>query len=147
MEIESHYRQLEGLYHTANIQDFYSGSTILVSRDQAEITLPADSKFFHGAAAVHGSVYFKLLDDAAWFAAASIVQDYFIVTSSFQINLLRPIKEGILKSKGKIRSASRQLIIADSVLYNQKGKEVAFGTGQFMRTSQPISALDGYKQL
>jgi hypothetical protein len=31
--------------------------------------------FFHAAHAVHGSVYFKALDDAAFFAVASLVQE------------------------------------------------------------------------
>ncbi|WP_187261340.1 PaaI family thioesterase [Pontibacter beigongshangensis] len=144
MQTENHYRQLEKLFLSANIQEFYSGSTIRVSRERAEIMLPTDQKFYHGAAAVHGSVYFKLLDDAAWFAAASVVRDYFIVTSSFQINLLRPVHTGLLKAEGVVRSASRQLIVAEAVLYNEKGKEVAFGTGQFVRTNQLMTTLEGY---
>ncbi|WP_242920296.1 PaaI family thioesterase [Pontibacter liquoris] len=144
MEAQTHYQLLERLYHSANIQSVYSHSQISISHEQAEITLPADPKFFHGANALHGSVYFKLLDDAAYFAVASLVRDVFIVTSSFQLNLLRPVTGGVLKAVGTVRSKSKNLFVAEATLYNDKGKEVAFGTGQFMRTTQPLSSLAGY---
>jgi uncharacterized protein (TIGR00369 family) len=144
MKADEHYRRLEHLYHRANIQHLLSGSSISVEHSQATLTLPVDPKYFHGAQAIHGSIYFKLLDDAAYFAVASLVQDVFIVTSSFQINLLRPVSSGTLKAVGTVRSKSKNLFVAEATLYNEKGKEVAFGTGHFMRTAQPLESLEGY---
>ena len=144
MHATNHYRRLERLYHQANVQQLFRGSSIRVTHSGAEINLPVDPAFFHGAGAVHGAVYFKLLDDAAYFAVASVVQDVFIVTSSFQLNLLRPITGGTLKAVGTLRSRSRQLFVAESTLYNERGKEVAFGTGQFLKTEQPLDRLEGY---
>lgn len=139
-----HYRKLEKLYLSANVQQVFSGSGITVSHSKSEITLPVDPKYFHGAQAIHGATYFKLLDDAAYFAVASVVPDVFIVTSSFQINLLRPVNSGILKAVGMVRSVSKNLFVAEATLYNERGKEVAFGTGQFMRTAQAWESLEGY---
>ena len=144
MDATEHYRRLERLYHQANVQQHFRGSSISVSHSKAEITLPVAPGYFHGAKAVHGAVYFKLLDDAAYFAVASVVQDVFIVTSSFQLNLLRPVNGGTLKAVGSLRSRSRQLFVAEATLYNDRGKEVAFGTGQFMKTDQPLGSLEGY---
>jgi len=144
MDATEHFRRLERLYHQANVQQLFEGSSISVSRSKAEITLPVGPAYFHGANAVHGAVCFKLLDDAAYFAVASVVQDAFIVTSSFQLNLIRPVSGGTLKAVGTLRSRSRQLFIAEATLYNEKGKEVAFGTGQFMKTTQPLDSLEGY---
>jgi uncharacterized protein (TIGR00369 family) len=144
MDATEHYRRLERLYHQANVQLLLSGSSISVSYSRAELTLPVKPAYFHGANAVHGSVYFKLLDDAAYFAVASVVQDMFIVTSSFQLNLIRPVTDGTLKAIGSLRSRSKLLFVAEATLYNEKGKEVAFGTGQFMKTNQPLESLQGY---
>jgi uncharacterized protein (TIGR00369 family) len=140
-----HHKALETLYHHARIQDLFNGSTIAVSSGKAEITLPVQDKYFHGANSIHGSVYFKLLDDSAYFAAASEVQDVFIVTSSFQLNLIRPVTSGLIKAVGILRSRSKNLLVAESTLYNERGREVAFGTGQFMRTTQPLTGLSGYE--
>ena len=145
MRAEDHYRKLEQLYLSANVQDLFNGSSISVGHSKAELTLPVDPKYFHGAQAMHGATYFKLLDDAAYFAVASLVQDVFIVTSSFQLNLLRPVNSGTLSAVGTVRSAAKNLFIAEATLYNERGKEVAFGTGQFMRTTQPWDSLEGYK--
>jgi uncharacterized protein (TIGR00369 family) len=144
MEAEAHYRRLERLYHSANIQQLHSGSTISVGHGHSELALPVHPAFFHGAQALHGAVYFKLLDDAAYFAAASVVRDLFIVTASFQLNLLRPISQGSLRAVGTLRSRGGNLLVAEAALYNERGKEVAFGTGQFMRSRQPWEQLSGY---
>ena len=144
MDTTDHYRRLERLYQRANIQEIFRGSSLRVSHASAEITLPVAPAYFHGANAVHGSVYFKLLDDAAYFAVASVVQDVFIVTSSFQLNLLRPVAGGSLTAVGRLRSRSRQLFVAEATLCNERGKEVAFGTGQFMKLDQPLESLEGY---
>ncbi|MDO6391627.1 PaaI family thioesterase [Pontibacter sp. BT731] len=143
-EPKAHYRKLEKLYLSANVQQLFSGSSIEVAHGKAEIKLPVDPKYFHGAQAIHGATYFKLLDDAAYFAVASLVTDVFIVTSSFQINLLRPVNSGTLRAVGTVRSSGKNLFIAEATLYNEKGKEVAFGTGQFMRTAQPWVSLENY---
>jgi len=145
MTAEEHFRCLEHLYQTAKIQETFSGSTIAVSYGMAEITLPVRDAYFHGAQAIHGATYFKLLDDAAYFAVASTITDVFIVTSSFQLNLLRPVNSGNLKAVGTIRSKGGTILIAEATLYNDKGKEVAFGTGQFVKTTQALSTLAGYK--
>lgn len=145
MELEQHYRALEHLYQSANIQKTIGGSSIVVSNGRAEITLPVEPAYFHGANAMHGSLYFKLLDDAAYFAVASVVRDVFIVTSSFQLNLVRPVTGGVLKAVGTLRSQGKNLYVAEAAIYNEKGREVAFGTGQFMRTNQLLSSLPDYK--
>jgi len=85
------------------------------------------------------------MDDAAYFAVSSVVQEVFIVTSSFQLNLLRPVTGGTLKAVGTLRSRSKQLFVAEATLYNERGKEVAFGTGQFMKTDQLLRSLRGYE--
>ena len=73
------------------------------------------------------------------------MEDVFILTSSFQLNLVRPVSSGTLKAVGTLRTRSRQLFVAEATLYNERGKEVAFGTGQFMKTNQPLESLKGYR--
>jgi len=53
----------------------YSRPKIDIADGTAEIRIAVRPDFFHAARAVHGSVYFKTLDDATFFAASSLVDD------------------------------------------------------------------------
>ncbi len=82
MTPEEHYRRLERMYDASPINDFFNPD-LRVEEGLATISMEVDEKFFHSAHAVHGSVYFKLLDDAAWFAVNSLEFDFFVLTTSF----------------------------------------------------------------
>lgn len=129
----------------APIQSLYTGTTMVIGQETAEITLPIRPEYFHAANAVHGSVYFRLLDDAAFFAANSIVPDVFVLTTSFNIHLVRPVTKGLLTARGSVKSASRNLIVAESELFNEEGKKIAFGTGSFMKSKIALSPEIGYE--
>jgi len=103
----------------------------------AEVRLIVRPDFFHAASAVHGSVYFKLLDDATFFAASSLVDDVFVLTTSFNIYFLRPISAGV--------NRSRRLIIGDGVLVDGDGREIARGSGTFMPSRVPLDERIGYR--
>jgi len=101
---EIHFRKLERMYLSAPVNNrLYNGINITISDQKAELTLKTEDKFFHAANAIHGSVYFKMLDDAAFFAVNSIVKDVFVYTVSFNVQLLRPVSSGIIKSIGELK--------------------------------------------
>jgi uncharacterized protein (TIGR00369 family) len=90
-------------------------------------------------------VYFKALDDAAFFAVNSLVDDVFILTVSFNLYLTRPISEGEMKATGRVIHRSRRLFVAESELIDAKGREIARGSGTFMRSTIPLSPELGYE--
>ncbi|MEO1052609.1 MAG: PaaI family thioesterase [Bacteroidota bacterium] len=145
MTSEEHFRKLEHMYiHSAPINQFYK-PTLNISKGEAEIIIQIDQKFFHAANAVHGSVYFKMLDDAAFFAANSLVQDVFVLTSNFNIQLLRPVVYGKLTAVGKVVYNARKSFVADAILYNEQEKEIARGTGNFVKSQIALNEEIGYK--
>ena len=143
--MESHYRKLERMYLGANVnRKIYPSTTIQIQEKRAEISLDVNPNYFHALNAMHGSVCFKLLDDAAFFAVNSIVKDKFVLTTSFSINLLRPVTTGILKAVGEVEFFSKNLFVAMARLYDQKGREVAFGTGNFVKSKVGLTEDIGY---
>src|SRR5215213_3514891 len=92
---DEHFRKLEALYATAPINRYYQPE-IHIGESVAEIIIPLRPEFLHAAHAVHGSVYFKALDDAAFVSVNSIVEDVFVLTASFTIQFLRPVASGRL---------------------------------------------------
>ena len=145
-ESENHFRKLERMYLSAPINSgFYHGITLVISAEKAELSLNIEPKFFHAANAIHGSVYFKMLDDAAFFAVNSIVRDIFVYTVSFNIQLLRPVTKGIIKATGELKFKSENLFIADSTLLDENNKLVGRGTGNFMKSKISLTPDIGYK--
>jgi uncharacterized protein (TIGR00369 family) len=143
---QDHYSRLERMYLKAKVNTYiYDTTTCKISDESAEISLVVSEKYFHGLDAIHGSVYFKLLDDAAFFAVNSIVEDVFVLTTSFNINMIRPVNKGKITAKGKIKFKSRDLFVGQATLYNEQGKEIGFGTGNFVKSKVKLSEGIGYK--
>jgi uncharacterized protein (TIGR00369 family) len=140
---EEHYRKLERMYAVAPTNAYFAPK-LRVGQGQAEVAIPVRPHLFHAAGAVHGSVYFKALDDAAFFAVNSLVNDVFMLTVSFNMYLTRPISDGEMKATGRVIHRSRRLFIAESVLVDMKGRELARGSGTFMKSNIPLSEELGY---
>ena len=143
---QEHYIKLQHMYLSGSInKELYDTVQIEVSQEKAKISLEVASKYFHAGNSLHGSVYFKMLDDAAYFAVNSIVFDSFVYTTSFNIQILRPVKTGIITAIGALQFKSKNLFIADAVLYDEKNREVARGSGSFMKSSIALEETIGYK--
>ena len=143
---ETHFRKLENMYLATKIRhELYPSTEIKISEATAQISIIVDDRYFHALDAMHGSVYFRMLDDAAFFAVNSLVEDRFVLTTSFNITLTRPVSSGKITSKGTVRFRSKNLYTADATLYNEEGKEVAFGTGNFAVSKAALTEDIGYK--
>jgi uncharacterized protein (TIGR00369 family) len=140
---EEHFRKLERMYASGPTNLLY-GSQLQVSEGCAEVIIPVRSEFFHPGGAAHGSVYFKALDDAAFFAANSLVEDVFMLTVSFHLYFMRPISEGHMKSTGRVVQQSARMIIAEAEVVDSEGREIARGSGMFLPSSIPLTPEVGY---
>ncbi len=136
---EAHFKKLEHAYHSAKINQIpYKDMILTVSEGEAKLTYPVSSNFFHKMEGLHGSVYFKMLDDAAFFAVNSLVEGVFVLTTSFSIDLLRPVRTGNLIAEGWVSFESRNLWVAESTLTDERGRKVAIGKGRFVKSNIPL---------
>lgn len=143
MSGEEHFRRLERMYYSAPINRYFQ-PRLTVSQGRADLVIPVRPDLFHAAHAVHGAVYFKALDDAAFFAVNSLVEDVFVVTVGFNTYFTRPVSEGELRATGRVVHASRRLFIAEAVVSDAQGREVARGSGTFMRSAIALDERVGY---
>jgi uncharacterized protein (TIGR00369 family) len=139
----NHYRKLEHLYAAAPITRWY-GATIEISDGRATVHIRVRPEFLHAAAAVHGSVYFRALDDAAFFAANSCVTDVLLLTVAFNIQFTAPVREGVISGQGRMVHAGGRILVAESELRDESGRLLAKGSGTFARSRIPLSADVGY---
>ena len=143
MSKDPHFAALERMYLAAPINEIFR-PRIDVSDSEATIEIEVSERLFHAAGAVHGSVYFKMLDDAAFFAANSLERDVFVLTSSFTTYLTRPISSGTLRSVGRVVNQTKSQFLSEAVAYDSEGNEVGRGSGVFVRGKFPLSEARGY---
>lgn len=137
---QTHYRLLEAIYHSAPVTRLY-GSTLMVKRGAAVVTMPVDASFFHAANALHGSVYFRALDDAAFFATNSVEFEVLVLTTSFRVDFLRPVRSGILTATGTLLHHGSRQLVARSELRQDDMSLVAIGVGTFIRGRAALAEI------
>ncbi|HZF44755.1 MAG TPA: PaaI family thioesterase [Sphingomonadaceae bacterium] len=141
---ELHYRALESLYASAPINTLFPSRLTIPSGGIARIEFDVDERVYHAAGAAHGTIYFKMLDDAAFYAANSLVSDRFLLTTGFNLHFTAPVRGGKVIAQGRWISGKRRIFVAEANLTNEDGEEIGRGTGTFMRSRIALSSLPGY---
>ncbi len=141
---DTHYRALERLYGSAPINSKFASSLEIVAEGRARITFDVTEGSYHAAGAAHGTIYFKMLDDAAFYAANTLATDRFLLTTSFNLHFTKPVRAGRVVAEGRWISGRRRVLVAEARLVDDTGQEIGRGTGTFMRSRIALSSLPGY---
>ena len=140
----AHFRALESLYAAAPINRLFESRLEIVESGFARIHFAISERYYHAGGAAHGTSYFKMLDDAAFYACNSLVTDRFLLTTAFNLLFTRPLKAGPVIAEGRWVSGQRRVFVGEARLIDAEGEEAARGTGTFMRSSIPLASLPGY---
>lgn len=143
MEKRAHHRKLENMMHSAPFVKL-AGAKVSIKEGEAEISMAVREDLFHAAGAMHGALYFLALDNAAFFAVNSLVEDVFVLTTSFTTYLTRPVSEGVIKARGRVVYQNNSQFIAEAVMYDSKDREIARANGIFVRSRIPLNEKIGY---
>lgn len=139
-----HWRALERLYQAAPINALFASRLEITEAGAATIRFGIEPDCYHAAGAAHGTIYFKMLDDAAFYAANTLVSDRFLLTTSFNLHFTKPVRAGEVVAEGRWISGRRRVLVAEARLVDAEGEEIGRGTGTFMRSRIPLSGLPGY---
>lgn len=142
---KAHFRGLEALYRAAPVNALFRSEIEIAEPGLARIRFEVDPGIFHAAGAAHGTLYFKMMDDAAFYACNSLVSDRFLLTTAFNLVFTRPIKIGPVIAEGRWISGKRRVFVGEARLLLPDGEEAARGTGTFMRSHIALSGLEGYR--
>src|SRR5690606_19223454 len=140
-----HYRALEALYASAPINRLFRSRLEIAGEGHARIRFTIDERLHHAAGAAHGTVYFKMLDDAAFYAANSMVSDRFLLTTAFNLHFTKPVRGGEVLAEGRWVSGRRRIFVAEARLIDSEGDEIGRGTGTFARSHIALAGLPGYR--
>jgi len=141
----AHLRALEALYDSAPINQLFRSTLLLPHAGHSEIRFMVSNDSFHAAGAAHGTLYFKMLDDAAFYAANGLVSDRFLLTTAFNLHFTKPLRCGEARAEGHWISGKRRVFVAEARIVDSQGEECARGTGTFMRSHIALSSLNGYR--
>ena len=141
-----HYRALERLYASAPINRMFRSTLAIADEGRARIDFAITPETYHAAGAAHGTVYFKMLDDAAFYAANTLITDRFLLTTSFNLHFTRSVREGNVVAQGRWISGRRRVLVAEAWLIDEEGEMIGRGTGTFMRSHIALSGLPGYPE-
>lgn len=139
-----HYRALERLYASAPINAKFASQLTITGEGRSRLVFTIGDQDYHAAGAAHGTIYFKMLDDAAFYAANTLATDRFLLTTSFNLHFTKPVKAGEVVAEGRWVSGRRRVFVAESRLVDAEGDEIGRGTGTFMRSRMALSSLPGY---
>jgi len=142
---EAHLRALERLYDSAPVNRLFESRLTLPEAGKSEISFTVSPDAFHAAGAAHGTLYFKMLDDAAFYAANGLVSDRFLLTTAFNLHFTKPMRAGPARAEGQWISGKRRVFVAEARIVDASGEECARGTGTFLRSHIVLSGLDGYR--
>jgi uncharacterized protein (TIGR00369 family) len=140
-----HFAALEALYASAPVNALFESRLTITGEGRSRIDFTVDERVHHAARAAHGTIYFKMLDDAAFYAANSLVTDRFLLTTAFNLHFTKPIKAGPVVADGRWVSGRRRVFVAEARLTDAEGDEIGRGTGTFMRSRIALSSLSGYR--
>ena len=142
---DAHFRALESLYESAPVNRLFESTLEIVAPGVSRIRFAIEERHYHAAGAAHGTSYFKMLDDAAFYAANSLVTDRFLLTTAFNLLFTKPLREGPVTAEGRWVSGQRRVFVAEARLIDASGEEAARGTGTFMRSRIALASLPGYR--
>jgi uncharacterized protein (TIGR00369 family) len=142
---DAHFRRLEALYRSAPVNELFESALKIPRAGRSIIEFTVGSSSFHAAGAAHGTLYFKMLDDAAFYSANSLISDRFLLTTAFNLHFTRPMRSGTARAEGRWISGRRRVLIAEARIVDSDGEECARGTGTFLRSHIPLSGLPGYR--
>ena len=143
--LDAHLRALVSLYDSAPVNRLFESTLSLVEAGRSLIDFTVAPSSYHAAGAAHGTLYFKMLDDAAFYAANALVSDRFLLTTAFNLHFTKPMKEGPARAEGRWISGRRRVFVAEARIVDSSGEECARGTGTFLRSHIALSGLDGYR--
>jgi uncharacterized protein (TIGR00369 family) len=138
---DDHHRRLERIYHAAPTNRL-TPAHMVVGHGEARLVMELGEEHRQAVGGLHGMVAFKVLDETAFYAANSLVDDVFLATSDMTVHFTAGARAeaGELRAEATVVSAGRSAYVVDAVAWTAGDEPtvVARATGTFVRTKAPL---------
>jgi uncharacterized protein (TIGR00369 family) len=100
---------------------------------KASVKMKVDSRFHNPMGTLHGGIMTDLADACMGIATISTLSEgESFTTLELKMNFIRPVIEGELAAEGGVIHRGRTIVLAECVIKNAQGKDVARGTATQM---------------
>lgn len=100
---------------------------------RATMTLQVDKRFHNPMGTLHGGILTDLADACMGMATISTLEESeSFTTLELKMNFIRPVIEGELTADARVVHRGKTIALAECVIKNKEGKEVARGTATQM---------------
>lgn len=142
--LSEHYERLESMYLSAPCNDYYEPG-VRVSEGAAEVLIPLKEELLDQSGGAESSVCYKAMVDSAALAVNSTVDAALITTVAFQTHLAGRAGAGALIARGRYVGISGEGYLAESLLTDSNGLQIAKGSGTFVEGETRLSPEIGYE--
>ena len=119
-------------FHEAPITKLVRQTMAIPGLGTVRITLHPDDRHHHGAGRVHGGILGLVLDNAGFFAAATVTGGYWVATAEYKVNLLETVAAEDVVATGTVLRQGRHLIHTEMEASTAGGLRVAVGLGTYV---------------
>ena len=102
------------------------------TQGKAQVGLTVHKSILNLVGILHGAIYFKLIDDACFFAGLSLNKSNFIATSSMSIHYLKPVSKGRIIADAAVVDQVGKKYVCEAAIQDLNGVKYAFGSGMFI---------------
>jgi hypothetical protein len=143
-KLQEHFTKLENMYLSDSLNNLYEPG-IKLSEGSADIIIPMKKKFGDPSGAVKSTVCHKAMADSAGYAVNATVPNVLVKAVAFSIYMTEAVPKGMLIARGRFVGVSGNHFMAESLLTDSEGVEIARGNGTFVPGEIELSAKIGYK--
>jgi uncharacterized protein (TIGR00369 family) len=114
MEADAAYFEvLKDAFHGAPITQFVRQTMEIPRPGTVTITLHPDPRHHHGAGRIHGGILGLVLDNAGFFASATLTEGFWVATIEFKVNLLESASDAPVVATGTVLRKGRHQLHAE----------------------------------
>ena len=100
---------------------------------EATVAMKADRRFHNPMGTLHGGIMTDLADACMGIATMTTLEEgEYFTTLELKMNFLRPVYEGELTASATVAHRGKNVVLAEVVVKNEAGKDVARGTATQM---------------
>ena len=143
-KLKEHFAKLENMYLSNSSNDSYEPG-IRLSEGSADIVIPIKKKFLDPSGAAKSAVCYKVMADSAAYAVNATIANVLVKAVAFSIYMTESAPTGMLIARGRFVGVSGDHFLAESLLTDSEGVEIARGNGTFVAGGAELSPKVGYK--